>query len=585
MLLPCLLIFGYTSALSPERWDKESRDKYSEERPLSNSEEINFSPSPLSESLKIWTFRDASGSRDVRIDSGIVRGHLEKDSDSEYFAFLGIPYAAPPTGSSRFMAPFPPKPWINILYANRTVMCPQLGMGDENCLVVNVFTPTTLRTQLPVFVYIHGGSFLMGSGPTKGLGLLIKQNFIVVTLNYRLGVLGFLCLGIEEALGNAGLKDQTAALQWVQRNIQQFGGDPAMVTVYGMSAGAASVEYHILAAPEGLFQKAIIESGSATSVWSVDPEPIDTAKQFANMLKPESPIRNLEELVHFLHTRTADELSEVNYRLYRSLTDGTFGFVPCVENKYNSRDAFILNPPFEILESRNYSDIPIMFVHSSLEGLYLRSAEYYELDYKVGMNENFLAYMPKDLNIDREPTRKPVIKKVIREYFGPRGVIDDEHLLGYLNFFGDSLIMHGMLTSAEKYAEPGKPVYLLEFAYKSERGGYEQFYEYINLPGHGDIARNLISTVPITSRSDRLTVTRLARLIGNFAKFSDPTPNHTPMLPIKWPIVQPGNLTYLHLDQEFSLRQHYNCSRKRLWDELYALYKKPVTAVNPFIYI
>lgn len=146
--------------------------------------------------------------------------------------------------------------------------------GSEDCLTLNVYTPSPLaHPRRPVMVWIHGGGFVAGSGKTDlyGPDYLISEDVVVVTINYRLGVFGFLALE-DPSLGvpgNAGLKDQVMALKWVQKNIRYFGGDPNNVTIFGESAGAASCHFLMLSPmARGLFHRCIAQSGSALNLWA-----------------------------------------------------------------------------------------------------------------------------------------------------------------------------------------------------------------------------------------------------------------------------------------------------------------------------
>jgi para-nitrobenzyl esterase len=183
--------------------------------------------------------------------------------------YLGIPYALPPVGELRWMPPqpygvLPTHPYIATEFGN---FCPQAAGGSENCLFLNVFTPASGGTNLPVMVWIHGGGLIEGASNSYNPQTLVKQGVIVVTLNYRLGYLGFFAQSAIDAEGhnngNYGLMDQQLALQWVQNNIAAFGGNPAQVTIFGQSAGGQSV-YAQLASPTaaGMFSGAISESGS-----------------------------------------------------------------------------------------------------------------------------------------------------------------------------------------------------------------------------------------------------------------------------------------------------------------------------------
>lgn len=192
-------------------------------------------------------------------------------------AFLGIPYAAPPVGALRWRPPQAPAAWSGERDATQFgPACPQgedrlYGLTPklrrEDCLYLNVWTPAARAAPLPVMVWLHGGAHRIGSAsiPSYDGRRLAQRGVVVVTLNYRLGYLGYFAhpaLAAEGRAGNFGLLDQIAALRWVQRHIAAFGGDPQRVTVFGESAGGADVLYLMTSrAGEGLFQRAIVESG------------------------------------------------------------------------------------------------------------------------------------------------------------------------------------------------------------------------------------------------------------------------------------------------------------------------------------
>lgn len=170
-------------------------------------------------------------------------------------------------------------------------ICPQLPhnqtdfIGDEDCLFINVFTPDVApKTRYPVIVAIHGGYYSLGTGSWLGPDFLLNEDVILVTLNYRLGPLGFLSLGTPEYSGNNGLKDQLLALRWVNRNIAKFGGDVSKITLYGHSAGASSAHLHLLSVEsKGLFQRVIMSSGSGLLPWSYNSQgnQLEEVKKFA----------------------------------------------------------------------------------------------------------------------------------------------------------------------------------------------------------------------------------------------------------------------------------------------------------------
>jgi para-nitrobenzyl esterase len=244
----------------------------------------------------------------VTIDTGALEGL----DTAGVMVFRGIPYAAPPVGALRWKPPQQTQPWRGVRAAQ------QLGRncvqhqpyGDidpfaagvsEDCLYLNVWTSSlplpASRTPRPVLVWIHGGGFFAGFGGEErhNGARLAQKGAVVVTINYRLGAFGFLAhpaLAAESphhAAGNYGLLDQIAALQWVKRNIARFGGDPSRVTIFGESAGGMSVG-SLIASPlaKGLFQRAILESGTGVSIGVF---PRDTAQKIGMQLAESLHVR------------------------------------------------------------------------------------------------------------------------------------------------------------------------------------------------------------------------------------------------------------------------------------------------------
>lgn len=218
----------------------------------------------------------------VETDKGKVEGTVVGSTR----AFLGIPFAAPPTGDLRWKPPAPHEPWAETLAANKKGRrCAQMGAlsgtldtaTGEDCLFLNVWAPEKpAASTLPVLVWIHGGAFTLGSGSDPdydGQAFSEATGTVVVSINYRLGPLGFLALpelkaedAAHPATGNYGFQDQRFALEWVKANIAAFGGDPGNVTIFGESAGGISTCLHMVSpTSKGLFHRAIIESGPCDS--------------------------------------------------------------------------------------------------------------------------------------------------------------------------------------------------------------------------------------------------------------------------------------------------------------------------------
>jgi len=222
------------------------------------------------------------------------------------YIFKGIPYATPPVGERRWLHPEPVEPWEGVYHAQSFgKAAPQNDLGppiaqdfkmnnpqSEDCLYLNIWSPGLDDARRPVLVWIHGGAFIMGSGSQAiyaGNTLAQRGDAVIVTINYRLGTLGFLRLneitgGSIPATGSEGLLDQIAALEWVHDNIAAFGGDPDNVTLFGESAGAMSIGC-LLAMPKarGLFHKAILQSGASSTVVQLDAATLIT-KQFLDIL-------------------------------------------------------------------------------------------------------------------------------------------------------------------------------------------------------------------------------------------------------------------------------------------------------------
>jgi len=266
--------------------------------------------------------------------SGPVRG----DSEGGVRVFRGIRFAEPPVGSLRFRPPAEPKPWTEVRSAlDFAPACPQLvsidptennnSVQSEDCLAVNVWTPAPDTKRRPVMVFIHGGAFIEGSARNRGYdgaSLAERGDLVVVSLQYRLGPFGFLELAEiagpdYTGSGNNGIRDQIAALRWVQKNITRFGGDPSNVTIFGESVGATSVGI-LLAIPEarGLFHRAILESNSAARVGHDLPRARELARQFLKV----ADARGIEDL----RKLSMSQLRSAEERLFATVFgDSSFG--------------------------------------------------------------------------------------------------------------------------------------------------------------------------------------------------------------------------------------------------------------------
>jgi para-nitrobenzyl esterase len=291
--------------------------------------------------LSAWT-RVANNA--VRVESGLLEG--VSSSVAGVRVFKGIPYAAPPVGDLRWRPPQPPAKWEGVRKADKfSDSCAQnlarshnpwtaefmaQNQAGEDCLCLNVWTAVKSDSERrPVFVWIHGGAFTEGSGEVAVYdgAELAKKGLVVVTINYRLGVFGFLTHpeltkeSSQNASGNYGLLDVVAALQWAQKNIAAFGGDPQRVTIAGQSAGASAV-HALTASPlaKGLFHRAIAESGSGIG------------RRMRSLAETEN------EGVKFAESKGAHSIRELRAMSAKDLTGGGMRFGPVVDGWFLPAD-------------------------------------------------------------------------------------------------------------------------------------------------------------------------------------------------------------------------------------------------------
>lgn len=303
-------------------------------------------------------------------------------------AFLGIPFAEPPVGRKRFKPSEPKKPWNDVFkatdYPNAcfqfvdttypgfpgTEMWNPNRHMSEDCLFLNVWVPASPRPHsLPVMVWIYGGGFYSGSSSLDvydGRYLAHYEKVVVVSMNYRIGALGFLALnGSSEAPGNVGLLDQRLALQWVQDNIQFFGGNPKLVTIFGESAGGASVGMHLLS-PESRpkFTRAILQSGVPNSPWAT--VSFEEARRRATKLGKflGCPDGNDTELIECLRHKEPQELIDFEFQVLPYSSLFRFSFVPVVDG------VVLPDTPEAMLNSGDFKHTDILLGVNQDEGSY-----------------------------------------------------------------------------------------------------------------------------------------------------------------------------------------------------------------------
>lgn len=428
---------------------------------------------------------------------------------------------------SILQAPLPPPRWEGVFKAvDETYACPQpmkfIGvMGSEDCLKINVYVPAMAKKPLPVMVWIHGGAFVMGSGGkfVYGPEFLVQHDVILVTFNYRLGALGFICLGIEEAPGNAGLKDQIAALRWVKKNIAAFGGDPDNITIFGESAGGTSTS--ILLASEatvGLFHRAIAQSGSSLSNWSINRNPVWIASLLAKVLghDTEDPyeIYNILSKVPYKELITLKPIKPLGMYF-----DTLLLHLPCIEKKLPGIEPVLTDLPFNLLKNKP-KNIPVILGTNSKEGLFLTA-----LENDTTFEERNRRYLfASDLDFKDEKEAIQMSDKVKQFYFGSKRV-SNETVMGLAKMYTDLYFeVPTVMETDIIVANSNAPVYNYNFDYSGGRNILKSRTGYGDETGacHADDLFYLFNArmwpFPI-DRKDRQMIKWMTLMWTNFAKY------------------------------------------------------------------
>ncbi|KAG1656490.1 Acetylcholinesterase [Nymphon striatum] len=328
--------------------------------------------------LMLWCMLVSTDTKDVVVEtsSGAIRGTLETWKNTEIEVFLGIPFSKPPIGNRRFSRPEAINPWKEVYNATEfKADCIQQPGFDfwfnyetsEDCLHLSIWAPKTKHLKpRPVIFYLFPGGFVMGHSRIEGSPFAALMDAVVVSTNYRLHAFGFLNMHIDEAPGNMGLLDQQLALEWVNTNIGKFGGDSDSITILGMSAGGASVGYHLLSpTSRNLFKRAAMHSGSPNSVWAFNDVASADAKamqlaEIANCDKSDfhSNPKRLVQCLKMVSTKTlAEAVSKTKLPLPQ-----TFSFVPTVDNH------FILDTPYNLLNEGNFKKTEVIIGTTKTEG-------------------------------------------------------------------------------------------------------------------------------------------------------------------------------------------------------------------------
>ncbi|XP_065216332.1 esterase E4-like [Planococcus citri] len=499
---------------------------------------------------------------------------------TEYYGFLSIPFAEPPIGELRFQPPKPPAPWQSI--RNATTLPPvciqeipsagdgnrkRIIIGQEDCLYLNVFTPKKRIQHLPVMVFIHGGSFLMGSSLLYDPSYFMDHQIIIVTIHYRLGLLGFLSTGDHVLPGNNGMKDQVMALKWVQKNIAAFGGDPNKVTLFGESAGAGSVHYHMHSSlSKGLFYQAISQSGTSLAPWAHNSRELAQQKATAVGIVMGCPQKCSKAFVKCLRQIPAKD------------------FVAAVDKFY-------------IFESEPATHFPVV-VEPDLEGAFITESTWYhkatnEVPWIVGINSAdgaiqtirhlkndgyMLKLLSKDYHrvlpvilfykfwIEDEDKISNITESLKNFYFGNES-ISFKTPSKLIAFHTDAYFAHDAIEAAKRH---NNTVYFYYYDHRNERTFSEVFGKCSIDLGvtHADELFSffyLNGLFPkVTKGNDFKVSERMVNYWVNFATTGNPNNNDAKQL---WTPILSDDFEYLHITTEIDEM------KKELLKERYLFWK------------
>ncbi|XP_026318747.1 cholinesterase 1-like [Hyposmocoma kahamanoa] len=456
--------------------------------------------------------------------------------------------------------------------------------GSEDCLYLNVYTPDIKpSSSLPIMVFIHGGGFMCGSGNDNIYGpeFLVKENVVLVTINYRVDILGFLCLDTEEIPGNAGMKDQVAALRWIKKNISNFGGDPDNITIFGESAGAASVVFHLISPmSKGLFKRAIAQSGSATCFWAQSFEPRERAIAFARKLGFHS--QDIDELTMFFKSQPKENLVQLkaHITLSEKAKESNEPQLNIVDEKeFGDNERFFYGDVNDALRNGIHEGVQVIAgycEHEGLMGLYgvdiqkmLEQANYYN---------DFL--VPKEIVINCPLREVLEVGRMMKNFYFGKNKVSMENLEQLVKFIGMNMFNYQIVQFSKMICKKNKALFY-KFTCTSELNlmghifGFEKILGAKPVVCHGDDLPYIFNMKMLPIKVDQNSKTyklinNVVKLWTNFAKFGDPTPDDS--LGARWPPYTTSEEQYLDIGNELVVSSSPDKEQVEYWEKLFEEY-------------
>ncbi|RZC36490.1 COesterase domain containing protein, partial [Asbolus verrucosus] len=376
--------------------------------------------------------------------------------------------------------PLPVEKWSDVYDA--TVdgpVCPQPSDDpiSEDCLVLNVYT-TKLPNESgnpkrPVIMYLHSGGFYSVTGRSDWAGpqYFMDQDIVLVTINYRLGSLGFISTG-EDAPGNNGLRDQVLAMKWIQNNIESFGGDPGSVSLFGYSAGSWSITLHLVSPmSRGLFHKAIIGSGSTLGHWPLPTNQLELARKQARIVG--CPEGSPKEILDCLKTISAEELGNSLPQFAEFGYDPVIIWSPVIEEDFG-QERFLPEHPIKLIEDGNFAEIPIVIGVTKDEFANRAFPIVANATLLKELSDNFETYAPICFLYERDTDKSKEVSQAVRTFYLGEEALTNASLPGLTKIFADSVIGFSVNRAANLLSQKSSaPVYYYEFTYQ---GRYSHFY-------------------------------------------------------------------------------------------------------------